>query len=105
MDRPAWLLSLMHQGSQWTQNVVVDVQVQAGMQLLSNSPCLFSTNLGAIEASATGVSVAPSVVNVGSTAINVAPQAMSISPVSPRPFLLSHFSAKFDNVTWLGLVA
>ncbi len=63
----------------------VHVQVQAGMQLFSNSPCLFSTNLGAIEASATGVSVSPSVVNLGSTAINVAPQAISISPVRPNP--------------------
>ena len=55
------------------------------MQLFSNSPCLFSTNLGAIEASATGVSVSPSLINLGATAINVSPQAMSISPVTSLP--------------------
>ena len=53
--------------------------------MFSNNVCFFSANFGAVEASATGVSVAPSLLSLSAAGINVAPQAISISPVSPGP--------------------
>ena len=53
--------------------------------MFSNNVCFFSANFGAVEASATGVSVAPSLLSLSAAGINVVPQAISISPVSPGP--------------------
>ncbi len=72
-------------GANDTEDDSAHLQLQAGAQLFANNLCLFSTNLGALEASATGVSVSPSLINIGSAGVNVAPQAISISPVSPPP--------------------
>ena len=61
------------------------LQLQAGATLFASNMCLFSTNLGAVDASATGISTSPSVLSLRAAGDNVTPDAISLSPVSYLP--------------------
>ena len=69
------------------------LQLQAGAQLFANNLCLFSTNFGALEASATGISISPSLLALSAAGISIAPQGISISPVSPSPLSITLLQA------------